>query len=51
MAAERDKAGQIILTAQRNALQEAARNGIIDYTMAAKIVGDLENDNNEKHND
>lgn len=51
MAAERDKAGQIILTAQRNALQEAARNGIIDYTMAAKIIGDLENDNNEKHNE
>ncbi|HEY8910696.1 MAG TPA: Na+/H+ antiporter [Desulfosporosinus sp.] len=44
VAAEREKAGKIVLTAQRNALQEATRNGVMDGTEVAKIIGLMEID-------
>jgi len=42
--AEREKASKIVLTALRNALQEAARNGVMDWTAVAKIIELMETD-------
>lgn len=44
---ERENAGKIVLTAQRNVLQDAAHNGVME-NVVAKIIGPMETDNNEK---